>query len=160
MSSNVFLAPCDPANFDLTVRETVDATLHDDAPPEVADEESLRFWGVRDGAGNERFFEKMEPGDLVLFYHDGTYVGTAWIDETFEDEDRWASSTFWDDAPAARIYTLTEFSPVSVPRAAVNAIFDYGADYYPQGLMRVADSRVGKQPAAIKLAVERYDERN
>lgn len=160
MSPNVFLAPCDPENFDLTVREPVDATLYDDAPPEIADEDELRFWGVRDGAGNERFFEKMAPGDLVLFYQGGTYVGTAWVDQTLEDEDRWASTTFWDDAPANRIYTLSEFVPVSVPRAAVNAIFDYGADYYPQGLMRVADSRVTSRPAAIKLAVERYDDRN
>lgn len=158
MTSNVFLAPCDPGNFDRTVRSAV--TVSDDParPPALSEQETVRFWGVRDGSGNETFFEKMDAGDLVLFYQEQTYVGTGWIGTTFTDDEQWASRTFWNDAPASRIYTIEGFTPVSVPRAAVNRLFDYAVDYYPQGLMRVADGRLDNRPEAIKRAVERYSE--
>ncbi|QLG61910.1 hypothetical protein [Halorarum salinum] len=159
MSTNVFLAPCDPGNFDRTVRSPVDLSEYPEHPSEVSGMDTVRFWGVRNGSDNETYFEKMESGDLVLFYQDGAYVGTGRIGTTFEDEAGWASSTFWNDAPSTRIYTLKEFEQVSVPKSAVNVIFDYVADFNPQGLMRVADNRVTKSLASIKLAVERFSER-
>lgn len=39
MSSNVFLAPCDPGNFGRTVIDPVNATEYDTAPPVIADNE-------------------------------------------------------------------------------------------------------------------------
>jgi hypothetical protein len=122
--------------------------------------DTVRFWGVREGSGNESYFEKMAEGDLVLFYQDGRYVGTGWVGTTFADDDGWARTTFWQDAPSTLVYTIEGFTPVSVPRSAVNTVFDYVSDYYPQGLMRVAESRVTSSPAAIARAVQRYSERN
>lgn len=159
-SANVFIASCDPDNFDRTVRSAVDLTEYPDRPDALSDAETVRFWGVPGGSGNETYFEKMESGDLVLFYHDDEYVGTGRIGTTFEDDENWASATFWDDAPADRIYTIEEFAPVSVPKAAVNAIFDYSTGYNPQELMRVAGDRVTNQLDAIELAVQRYSEQN
>lgn len=160
MSSNVFVAPCDPENFDRTVRSAVSLADYPDHPDALPDATEVRFWGVRDGDSNQTNFEKMESGDLVLFYQDDTYVGTGRIGTTFTDDESWASDTFWDGAPASLIYTVDDFTAVSVPKAAVNRIFDYADGYNPPGLMRVADGRVSKRPAAIELALEQYSEKH
>jgi hypothetical protein len=99
----------------------------------------------------------MNSGDLVLFYQSDSYVGVGRVGVTFEDTALWASETFWEQTPSKLVYTIEDFSPISVPRSAVNHIFGYGDKYSPQGLMRVASSRVSKRPAVIKRALEKYD---
>ena len=99
----------------------------------------------------------MEPDDQVLFYQDGQYVGVGFVGLKFEYSPDWASTTFWRNAPSNLIYTITEFDEVAVPRAAVNRIFGYDDEYYPQGLMRVASGRVSRRPVVIKRAVTEFD---
>lgn len=151
---NVFLVPCDPGNYDQTVGSPVDLSEYPDRPDPLQNMTTARFWGARDGEGNRTYFEKMEPGDLVLFYQDTRYISAGYIGTTFEDEDGWVRTTFWQNAPSELIYTINEFTTISVPRSKVNRIFKYTSDYYPQGLTRVADKRVSNRLAAIKLALE------
>lgn len=151
---NVFVVQDDSEDLDRTVRSRADLSDHPDRPEPLQDAESARFWGVEDGETNRSYFEKMEGGDLVLFYRDGSYVGVGYVDATFEDEDGWVADTFWDDHRSDSIFTLRDFSTVSVPRAKVNTIFDYSDSYTPSGVMRVADNRVTNRVAAIKHAVE------
>jgi len=74
MSANVFLVPIDPENFDRTVQSAVDLTEYDDRPDPLADLDEVRLWAVDDDdSGNGSTFERMEEGDLLLFYHDGEY---------------------------------------------------------------------------------------
>ena len=159
MSANVFLVPIDPENFDRTVRSAVDLTEYDDRPDPLADLDEGRLWAVSDYSGNGSTFERMGEGDLVLFYHDGEYLATGRIGTTFEDESRWASSTFWTAFPTTRVYTVTDFAAVAAPKRAVNAIFDYSASYTP-GFMRVADSRVNAELSSIESAIDHYSKRN
>jgi hypothetical protein len=70
MSSNVFLAPCDEGN-DRTIRSEVDLSKHPSRPEEFSEIDTIRFWGVREGPNNESYFERMDSGDLVLFYQNG-----------------------------------------------------------------------------------------
>ena len=160
MSSSVFLAPCDPENFERTVRSEVDLSEYPNHPEALSGRQSVRFWGAREGSRNVTYFEKMKPDDLVLFYQDGTYVGSGWIRLTFEDSEQWASTTFWNNAPSTLIYSVEGFTPVSVPKAAVNRIFGYDDGYTPQGLIRVAASRVDNQLAAIKRALTQYTDKH
>lgn len=160
MSSNVFVASAESETFDRTVRSAISLADYPNHPSELSGQDDVRFWGIRDGDGNESHFEKMAAADLVLFYQDDTYVGTGRIGTTFTDAESWASTTFWDGAPASRICTIEDFRPVNVPKAAVNRIFDYSSSYNPPGLMRVADSRVRKRTAAIKHAIEQYSEKH
>jgi hypothetical protein len=161
MSSNVFLAPCDAGNFDRTIVSEVDLSEYSTTrPEELSEMDTVRFWGVREGSRNEDYFERMDSGDLVLFYQNGNYVGTGWAGITFEDDEQWASRTFWNDAPSRLIYTVEEFTPVSVPKVAVNQIFNYDEGYNPQGLIRVAESKLDKRPVTIKRALEKYTEKH
>ncbi|MES3162454.1 MAG: hypothetical protein PPP55_12965, partial [Halorubrum sp.] len=110
MSANVFLVPIDPENFDRTVRSPVDLTEYDERPDPLADVDEARLWAVGDDSGNGSTFDRMAAGDLLLFYYDDEYVATGRIGETFVDEDRWASGTFWTAFPTTRVYTVESFT--------------------------------------------------
>ena len=88
MSENVFLVPIDPENFDRTVASTVDLAEYPNRPSPLEDLEEARLWAVDDDSGNGSTFERMESGDLLLFYHDDEYVATGRVGTTFEDTDR------------------------------------------------------------------------
>ncbi len=157
MSSNVFLVPYDSDGFERTVLSEVDLSEFPDHPEAFSESEQVRFWGAREGSNNETYFEKMDEGDLLLFYHEGEYIGTGRIGTTFTDSDEWASTTFWNGDTATLIYTVEDFTSVSVSKAALNNIFDYSDGYNPQGLIRVADNRVDNNLDAIELAVKKYN---
>ena len=154
MSSNIFLARTLPADFDATVRSTVDVDDYPDCPEPIAGMETVQFFGAPESRDDT--FEKMTTGDLVLFHQNGEYVGTGWIGTTFEDEQQWASTTLWDSTSAPLIYTVDDFTPVAVPTSAVHRIFEYSDGYSPPSLMRVATSRVTNSPKAIKHALKQY----
>ena len=160
MSSNVFLAPCDPGNFDRTVLSAIDLSDYPDHPSVLANRGHVRFWGVRKGTQNENYFEKMTTGDLVLFYQKGKYIGVGRVGVTFEDEDHWVSTTFWRNAPSYLIYTIENFDRIAVPRENLNEIFDYTDGFYPQGLIRVADNRISKNTRVVELALKKFSDRN
>lgn len=160
MSANVFMARCDPEHFDRTVRSEVDLSERTDYPDELSEMDTVRFYGAPEGTSNQRNFEKMESGDLVLFHSDGEYVGSGRIGTTFEDEPQWASTTFWDDELSDRIYTITDFQQASVPKERVNKIFGYDGGYNPQDLLRVAEKRVTHSSEAIELALQKYTEKH
>lgn len=156
-SSSVFLVECDSENFETTVLSSADLTEFTDVPEELAGLETARLWGISDGESNRTYFEKMEQGDLVLFYRDGEYVGTGWVRLLFEDEANWASSSVWSGKPSQFVFVIENFEAVSVSMEAVHRIFDYSGSYRPPAFMRVADSRVNRTPEAIKLALSRFD---
>ena len=41
------------------------------APEQIRREEEVRIWGTTDGSRKRTFFEEMETGDPLLFYHEG-----------------------------------------------------------------------------------------
>jgi hypothetical protein len=156
---NVFLVTVDE-NFERTVAAPADLDGQPGRPDGIAaDATEARLWGAAVTSRNRKTFERMAPGDVLLFYRDGEYVGVGEVGETFEDTAGWVAETFWD-REATLVYTVERFHSVSVPRGPVNGLFDYDAGYTPPGFMRVADDRVRSPPQAIALAVTRYDERN
>jgi len=154
----VFLVSSDPEHFERTISEPVDLGEYDDLPDPLSGVDSARLWVVPDGTRNEETFERMLPGDLVLFYHDGQYVGVGRIGATFDDGG-WVAGSLWEAEASSNAFTVTDFVPLAIGRAAVNRLFDYGGTYVPQGLMRVSPDRVTATVPAIELAVTRFDER-
>lgn len=153
----VFLVPVDPETFERTMAEPVDVSELSDPPEALSDVETVRLWGVANGSRTVETFERMVEGDLVLFYDDGAYVGVGRVGRTFADDAGWLAATLWDGEPATHVLTVTDFEPVSIPMAAVNALFDYGASYVP-GFTRVAPDRVTASLPAIERAVVTYDQ--
>lgn len=156
--ASVFLARCDPGDFERTVASPVAVSEFSDRPEELEDADDVRLWGAEAGSRAETYFEKMEPGDLVLFHGDGEYVGAGRIGTTFADEEGWASEVLWDGTTSTLLFTVESFTSVSVPADAVHGIFDYSEGYTPDSLSRVADGRLDNSLDAIELAVQRYSE--
>jgi len=151
---NVFLVAADGAAEAETLQTAVAFDDYPDRPAALADHEAARLHGVQATDANRTYFENMAPGDLLLFHEGDRYVGAGYVGTAFEDDDGWVADTFWETDDATLIYTVTEYTSVSVPRAKVHTIFGYSASYAPQGFSRVADSRVSNRLAAIKHAVE------
>ena len=158
MSSNIFLALSSPADFDATVSSAVAVDEYPDIPEAIAEMQTVRLFAAPESQSDT--FEKMTTGDLVLFHQDGQYVGTGWIKTIFEDDQQWASSTFWKDTESSLIYTIEDFTSVAVPTTAVNRIFEYTDGYTPPNLMRVASNRVDNSLKAIEHALEQYTDKH
>lgn len=154
MVSNIFLAAVTQPDFDNTVVSSVSVDEYPDYPDALAGSTEVRLWGAPDSA--ETHFEKLDAGDLVLFVDGERYVGVGTVGQTFVAEEDWARSNLWDETDVKRLYTLEEFSEISVPKSAVNRIFDYGTGYSPGPLMRVADKRITRRPVVIRRALEQY----
>lgn len=135
-------------DFEATVASPV--AVGDDGPAAVAGAEA-RVWGLDDD-----LFEELVSGDVVLFYRDGRYVGVGTVGEPFVDEDGWLADNVWADAAFEHCFTLSSFDAVDLSRAAVHAVFDYSANYYPSTPTRVPDDRVDNSLPAIYEAVRRY----
>lgn len=156
---NVFVVTADPENFDTTVASPVALDEYDDVPDELSDVERVRIWGVHGEDGAE-LFDEMATGDLVLFYHEGRYVGVGTVGTAFSDETGWVSETLWEAPGSEFVYTVEGFQAVDLSRAAVHAIFGYSANYYPSAPMQVPTDRVTSSSDAIYEAVTRYDQGN
>ena len=151
---NVFVVAADEADFDATVASPVALDEHEDAPDALSDQDSVRLWHVDEDAD---LLDAMGPGDLVLFYRDGRYVGLGTVGATVHDDAGWAAGTLWADATSELLFTVEDYASVDLSRAAVHAIFDYSANYYPSTPMQVPADRVENSVAAIREAVVRYD---
>ncbi|MWV38835.1 uracil-DNA glycosylase family protein [Natrialba sp. INN-245] len=159
-SRDVFLVPFDHGNFERTMADPVDLAEYPECAPELSGQREARFWGTRDGSRNRRTFEQMTPGDLLLFYNNGQYVSMGRVGKTFDDSEKWVSTTFWGGAPSSLIYTVINYESISVPRKAMNKIFGYKSQYYPQGITRVADDRVNNSITVIRQAIQTFTKRN
>lgn len=154
-AENVYVVAADGEDFEATVGSTVDLDEYDDVPGALSGLGDARLWGVDDAD----VFEEMDEGDLVLFYADGRYVGVGTVGTALEDADGWAAGALWDDLAAEYVFTVEAFDAVDLSRAAVHAIFDYSANYYPSTPMAVPDGRVEHSLPAIREAVSRYEQR-
>ncbi|MFB6149972.1 MAG: hypothetical protein ABEJ48_09940 [Halobacteriales archaeon] len=160
---NVFVIPIDDddsEDYEHTVTSPVDLDDFDERPDALADAEEIRLWGVRTETNPEQLFEKMQPGDLLVFYRDGTYIGVGTVGTAFEDADDWAGETLWNGGSARYLYTVESFRSIDVPRGAINRIFDYSTSYTPPRPMRVAEDRVSAKIRSIHLAIMRYDDKH
>ena len=54
----------------------------------------------------------METDDFVLFYQNGGYIGMAWVDSKFRDDNGWSISTLWRGGESRLIYTPTDFEEI------------------------------------------------
>lgn len=158
MTSNVFLAAVTQPDFEETVLSPAPIGEESGHPTLLENVTDVRIWGAPPSA--ETHFEKLEAGDLVLFVDGETYVGVGTIGQTLIDEEGWAQSTLWGETAYTHLYTLADFSPVTVPKSAVNRIFEYGATYTPGALMRIADNRINRPLAVIRRALVQYSDKH
>lgn len=142
---NVFLAPYANAaaqeNFRRTAREGVPASTVGRYTDSHPDADPIRVWGTKETVGS---WTKIDPGDYLFFYQDGTYDNAAEVIDTEENEE--LGRELWPNheagAPWSRIIYIEEPIPMDVPSSEIHGLAGYDRDH-PQGFSSLNDLGVG-----------------
>lgn len=140
---DLFLIPVSDdwlSQYRSTVVEPVSESFAADTPSAVAPALPARIWGATEGPQTERYFESMSPGDWLLFYHDGGFIGGGRVGRTLEDPS--VGAWLWNDPSSRYLFTFTAYRDWG---PAIDRIWDaLGYDGQPrvQGFMRVKPDRV------------------
>lgn len=148
--NQLWLVPVDEYSFRQTLVEPIDLSNRDDKPDSFP--ERTRVWGVRtdpeqgDWERNQRNLEQMETGDPLLIYRNSTSryhakgrVGEFWYETTYIRDE------YWDGGPAINVFSVEDYEEIDVERETVNDVLGYKEQFWPQGLLRVADDRPTNQ---------------
>lgn len=147
--TNLFLVPAgDPTariNFDRTVRQPVlaeELSRHDSALAELATGISggVRAWGTKPGEGDRhvRTWDRMEPGDWVLFCFDGLFPVAARV--LAKEHSPQLARHLWGEDEGETweyLYLVDEIRQVDIPRLALNERLGYEPGAHVQGFARV-----------------------
>lgn len=150
---NLWLVPCSDfassVNIQRTLANPVAADLQVQAGiPVTAD---TRAWGTRSGTKSQGAWERMQPGDICLFYSQVpgqtvkryAYMGT--IAHTLQKVE--VSTAFWNSKEFDLVFFLEEVVPIALsPQQLSQALSPYRTNYRnapPLGLTRV-DTDVAK----------------
>jgi len=137
--SELFLVPVGQdwvEEYERTVASPLE--LEGDVPSELAGRPEVRVWGTTAGSKKKRTtFESMAPEDPVLFLHEGEFVGSARVEETFENSD--LGEWLWGTPESRFIYTLADYQEISIPRSEIWDLLDYSPNYPLYGFSRASD---------------------
>lgn len=84
------------------------------------------IWGAVEG--NRSRFERMEPGDLVLFYREGEFISKGHVTALLPDSEALANS-LWDPHPKSgpylHVFFLDRIESTRIPWPVVRNFLDY-----------------------------------
>jgi len=124
--------------FTETVAEPV--SVPENAPEDLQKQSEVRIWGTDDGDQKRTYFNEMETGDPLLFYHDGSFFAAGRVGVAFNSQD--VAETLWDNAESQFIYTVTDYQEISVDRAQIATLLGYEENWVPYRFLRVSDDAV------------------
>lgn len=141
----VFLAPYANAaaqeNFRRTAREGVPASTVSRFSDSHPDEDPVHVWGTKETVGS---WKKIDPGDYLFFYQDGTYDTAAEVIDTEKNEglgrELWPNHE--DGAPWSQIIYIEEPTGMDVPSSEIHGLAGYDRDH-PQGFSTLNDLGIG-----------------
>ena len=96
----------------------------------------------------------MEPGDVLLFYHQGEFFAGGRVGRVFENSD--VGELLWDNSKSRYLFTVKDFTTTVTSIETVWDILGYKGRQVVQGFTRVADDRISgllKEYGSIKAAV-------
>lgn len=128
--------------FRNSVEEPHSLQQYSDVPPQLEGIDRLRIWATTetDADKKQSAIDAMEPGDCLLFYHDGDFFAGGIVGRTFENPD--VGELLWNNPESRHLFTVEEFTH-DVPR--IERVWDmlvYDGRQVVQGFTRVADERV------------------
>lgn len=126
--------------YERTVETPV--SVEEDAPSELEGDSEVRVWGTTEGEDSKKrsLFEAMGRDDLVLFLHDGEFIGSGRVESTYENPD--LGEALWETSESRFVYTLTDFEEISVPSHEVWDVLDYSPNYRLYGFSRASEDAI------------------
>ena len=105
---------------------------------------SFIVWGAIPGPQNERTWDSMQPGDLVLITNHGRirYFGEVGAKARSKE----LAKYFWQENPQGNtwelIYFIVNDQAIDVPIAKLNPLIGYKDNFSPQGFLRILPEKV------------------
>jgi len=91
---NIFRIPVDHEHYRVSIKDgksfgsikkfLIDEEIEKIKPLSASG--NLKYWGSTPGSSNLRFWGRMEPGDEVIFYREGDYIGLGIVGATINNE--------------------------------------------------------------------------
>jgi 5-methylcytosine-specific restriction enzyme B len=142
----MFLAPygnrAAQENFQRTVIEGVSADRVEEHTDRSFETDRIRLWGTKESV--EGSWKKIEPGDFLLFYRDGTYEYATKVIDTEENEslgrDVWPNHE--EGSPWICIIYLDEPIELGVDSSLIHDLAGYDIDY-PMGFSPLNEMGIG-----------------
>ena len=98
---------------------------------------AVPFWGVTEGdkGRNRTKWQRINPGDVVLFAREGSYFAMGVVALPFENEA--LAEALWQRNAAGEtwkyMYAVDEIRDVAIPYIELNPVMGYESAYVPQG---------------------------
>jgi 5-methylcytosine-specific restriction enzyme B len=142
----IFLAPygnqAAQENFQRTVIEGVSADRVEEYVDRAFETDRVRLWGTKESV--EGSWKKIEPGDFLIFYRDGTYEYAAEVVDTEENEplgrDVWPNHE--EGSPWICVIYLEEPIELGTDSSLVHDLAGYDIDY-PMGFSPLNEMGIG-----------------
>jgi hypothetical protein len=145
---NYFIAPRSGEksyrNFQSTIRhgvpfENIQQYLDDDAKRLVLEQGIIFAWGNREGTKAQ--WDKMAPGDKVIFYASGELVSVGEV--YLKQHNPGLALAMWppdeNGKPWQYTYFLKNIEPIKLPMKAFNAVAGYSPKFIIQGFIRISE---------------------
>ncbi|WP_152040274.1 HNH endonuclease [Salinigranum salinum] len=108
-------------------------------PEELEHELPTRIWGIEetDSPAHQSYIDRMCPGDLVLYYHDGDFIASGRVKRTIESDV--IGDWLWNNPQSKWVYLVTEYDDWGPDIGEVWSLLGYGDRQIVTGFMRVSD---------------------
>lgn len=142
----LYLVPMDEPSYRATVAEPLDLSDWENRPDDFP--ATARVWGVRTDPAqdswerNQQTWERMESGEPLLFYLNGTgeFVAHGRIGVMCETD--YIRDEYWNGGPAITVYTVEDYDDsVSVSLDEAKSILSYDDGFVLRGTHRVSEDR-------------------
>ena len=135
MKEKIYLIPVVYPEFKKSAENTIDITeynIKSNTLKKLQNPRRSRIWGVKEGNQNKHFYQKMDKGDVLLFYNRDEYVYSGEVGVKFENQE--ISRHYWDGISANLLYSINDFQSLELPKEVINQACEYKEHYQPQSL--------------------------
>lgn len=142
MAENLFRITVDEPNYSRVLKEPVELEKIRNLPGALQSIETARIWAINPGSNNEKVYQKLQPGDYLLFYlggkyrpnGEGLYVAVGQVGKKFRgDED--SAREFFRNINSVRMFTVEDYELIMKTKNDIKRILGYEGD--PEGPHRV-----------------------
>jgi len=137
---DIFLVPVGDdwiSDFEKTVETPVDISSLNSVRKEISDYDEIRIWGTERSEEKRPYFERMEKGDILLFYREKEFFATGRVGMAFESPE--AGRSLYDNEESSFLYTVTDFEEVSLPAEELWDLFGYEDGFFLRGFTGVSN---------------------
>jgi putative restriction endonuclease len=126
--------------FGRTVRSEVTEEWDSTVPETLEHELPTRVWGIEEtnSPAHQSYIDRMRPGDLVLYYHNGDFIASGRVKRALESDV--IGDWLWNNPQSRWVYLITEYDDWGPDIDEIWDLLGYGDRQVVNGFMRVSDS--------------------